>query len=235
MYQWAYHLHLQRQLCTHPQALLFSYISYWPILSPWLPRRYLWTWPSTMWNWMYQWSQWVCILTSTLYELMLARNIPCSSSLLSSWKIKIYLHQPFNPFSSCSLISVAFIHNLRLSPLCLWLSNLNSVLESVPRTTSKCPMACDLLHLNVRSRTLNSVHPYLSSPFLLYFIKKRNVIAVFKTDNYQGPIVQHMELCSMSCGSLYGRGVWGRMDRCICMTESLYRPPETITTLYNVL
>ena len=35
----------------------------------------------------------------------------------------------------------------------------------------------------------------------------------------------------MLCGSFDGRGVWGRMDRCICMAESLCCPPETITTL----
>ena len=35
----------------------------------------------------------------------------------------------------------------------------------------------------------------------------------------------------MLCGSLDGRGVWGRMDTCICMAESLCCPPETITTL----
>ena len=29
-----------------------------------------------------------------------------------------------------------------------------------------------------------------------------------------------------------GRGVWGRVDTCICMTELLYCAPETITTLY---
>ena len=41
------------------------------------------------------------------------------------------------------------------------------------------------------------------------------------------------ELCSMLCGSLGGRGggVWGRMDTCMCMAESLCCPPETITTL----
>ena len=33
------------------------------------------------------------------------------------------------------------------------------------------------------------------------------------------------------CGSLDGRGVWGRMDTCICVTESLHCSPETITTL----
>ena len=38
-------------------------------------------------------------------------------------------------------------------------------------------------------------------------------IAVFKIDNEQGPTVQHMELCSMLCGSLDGRGVWGIMDK----------------------
>ena len=38
-----------------------------------------------------------------------------------------------------------------------------------------------------------------------------------------------MELCSMLCGSLDGKGVWGRMYTCISMTESLSCPPETIT------
>ena len=40
-----------------------------------------------------------------------------------------------------------------------------------------------------------------------------------------------MELYSMLCGSLDGTGVWGRMDTCICMAESLCCSPETITTL----
>ena len=35
----------------------------------------------------------------------------------------------------------------------------------------------------------------------------------------------------MLCGSLDGRGVWGRMDTCICMAESLHCLPETITAL----
>ena len=33
---------------------------------------------------------------------------------------------------------------------------------------------------------------------------------IFKMDNQQRPTVQHMELCSVLCGSLDGRGVWGR-------------------------
>ena len=36
--------------------------------------------------------------------------------------------------------------------------------------------------------------------------------ATFKMDNWQGPIGQHRELCSMLCGSLDGRGVSGRVD-----------------------
>ena len=40
-----------------------------------------------------------------------------------------------------------------------------------------------------------------------------------------------MELCSMLCASLDGRGIWGRKDTCICMAESLHSSPETITTV----
>ena len=40
-----------------------------------------------------------------------------------------------------------------------------------------------------------------------------------------------MELHSMLCASLVGRGVWGRMDMCIRMAEFLQCSPETITTL----
>ena len=54
--------------------------------------------------------------------------------------------------------------------------------------------------------------------------------AVFKMDNQQGPPAQHREVCSMLHGSLDGRGVWGRMDTCICMTGSLHCSCETVTT-----
>jgi len=40
-----------------------------------------------------------------------------------------------------------------------------------------------------------------------------------------------MGLCSVLCGSLYGRRVWGRMDTCIYMAESLHCSSETVTTL----
>ena len=55
--------------------------------------------------------------------------------------------------------------------------------------------------------------------------------AIFKMDNQQGPTVQHMELWSVLCDSLGGRGVWGRMDTCVCMAESIHCSPETVTSL----
>ena len=41
----------------------------------------------------------------------------------------------------------------------------------------------------------------------------------------------------MLCGSLDGKGVWGGMNTCIYMAESLRRSPETnnITTFVNWL
>ena len=53
---------------------------------------------------------------------------------------------------------------------------------------------------------------------------------IFRKDNQQGPAVEHRELCSMLCGSLDGRGVWGSMDACIRTSESLRCLPETTTT-----
>ena len=41
----------------------------------------------------------------------------------------------------------------------------------------------------------------------------------------------YMELYSMLCGSMDGRGLWGKMVTCVCMAESHCCSPETITTL----
>ena len=57
--------------------------------------------------------------------------------------------------------------------------------------------------------------------------------AGFNVENQQGPAVQLRELCSMSRGSLDGRGVWGGLDACIWMAESLRCPPEALTTLLS--
>ena len=45
-------------------------------------------------------------------------------------------------------------------------------------------------------------------------------------------LLQHREPCSGLCGSLDGRGVWGRMGTCVWMAESLHSSPETVTTLF---
>ena len=42
-----------------------------------------------------------------------------------------------------------------------------------------------------------------------------------------------MELCSILCVSLDEKEVWGRMDACICMAESLQCSPETTTLLIS--
>ena len=47
----------------------------------------------------------------------------------------------------------------------------------------------------------------------------------------KGTYCEAQGLCSVLCGSLDGREVWGRMDTCIWMAESLHCSPDTITTL----
>ena len=43
-----------------------------------------------------------------------------------------------------------------------------------------------------------------------------------KMDNQQGPLVYHRKLYLMLCDSLDGRGVWGRMEKCMYMAESFH-------------
>ena len=54
---------------------------------------------------------------------------------------------------------------------------------------------------------------------------------IFKMDNQEGTSEQHMEVCSTLCGSLDGRGVWGRMNTCICKAEFPCCSSETVTIL----
>ena len=57
-----------------------------------------------------------------------------------------------------------------------------------------------------------------------------HTLLMFEMDNQRGATIQHREACSMSPGSLDGRGVWGRADTHTC-AESLCHAPETIRTL----
>ena len=52
---------------------------------------------------------------------------------------------------------------------------------------------------------------------------------MLKMGNHQGPPIEQWELCSVSRGSLVGRGVWERMDTCVCVAASFCCPPEIIT------
>ena len=57
-------------------------------------------------------------------------------------------------------------------------------------------------------------------------LKKKNKDLLYSTGN--------SARCYMY-GGLAGRGVWERMDPCICMAESLHCSPETITKIVNQL
>ena len=77
------------------------------------------------------------------------------------------------------------------------------------------------IHMHPFSPKL-SFHPgcHITLSRVPYIVGITNKVLLYSTGN------------SAQCyGSLDGRGVWGRMDTCVCMTESLHCPPETITTL----
>ena len=52
-------------------------------------------------------------------------------------------------------------------------------------------------------------------------------------DRQQGLSVQHMDLSSVFCGSLDGRGLWERMGACVCVAEPLQCSPETVAALLS--
>ena len=96
-----------------------------------------------------------------------------------------------------------------------------------------------------RVRMLFQNHEYVPSGPLHFHIynlpiplKERRLIdaipqnsIIFNMDKQQVPTVEHREPCSVLCGSLNRRSVWGRMDTCVCMAESLCCSSQTLTTL----
>ena len=64
----------------------------------------------------------------------------------------------------------------------------------------------------------DGLRPCLS---FLPFVVKNCAVLLYSTGNS----------AQLLCASLGGSGVWGRMDTCICMAESLPCSPETSTTL----
>ena len=55
--------------------------------------------------------------------------------------------------------------------------------------------------------------------------------AIFRTDNRQGPTVQHVALCSMSVAAQIGGESGGRMDTGVCLDESCCCLPEVNTSV----
>ena len=49
-------------------------------------------------------------------------------------------------------------------------------------------------------------------------------------DHHQGPAAERGNSAQCHVGGLDGRGDWGKMDMCVCMSEFLCCPPESITT-----
>ena len=69
--------------------------------------------------------------------------------------------------------------------------------------------------------------------------KEEGIVREFGTDMYTLLYLKWMTNRDMLCstgallmlrGSLDGRGVWGRMDTCVCMAEPLCYLPETMAT-----
>ena len=69
-----------------------------------------------------------------------------------------------------------------------------------------------------------------SSPFS-HSKKKKSEIKLQCYGMFKNTSAMHRELCSMLCGSLDGKRVWGRMDSYIHMAEAVCCPPEIITAL----
>ena len=116
--------------------------------------------------------------------------------------------------------------------------------ERLPDTDRKEEITCDtpymwnrkeMIHMNLQNRNrLTDLENNLCLPEAGGGDGHVH-IAVFKMGNQQGAAIQCMGLCSVLCGSLYGRRVWGSMDTCICMAESLHCSSETVTLLIGYI
>ena len=62
---------------------------------------------------------------------------------------------------------------------------------------------------------------HLQNTVLLSFSLMKQLQKIIKQMKQQGPTVQNRQLCSGLCGSMDGKGIWGRMDTSIYMAESL--------------
>ena len=58
---------------------------------------------------------------------------------------------------------------------------------------------------------------HLQNTVLLSFSLMKQLQKIIKQMKQQGPTIQNRQLCSRLCGSMDGKGIWGRMDTSIYM------------------
>ena len=166
---------------------------------------------------------------------------PDPTRLLSPSHSWVYDRFVLFPFGNLSLVSLAsgghsismpfpFVQQARVSVACLSFHSSVTWLSSLLPGDARLPWAPKVLGVTrlKRKRGLGGMREGTAGEFGMDMY----TLLCLRQDSQQGPPAQHGELCSMLRGSLDGRGVWERMDACMCMTEPLYCSPETIATLF---
>ena len=87
---------------------------------------------------------------------------------------------------------------------------------------------CLFMDLAGKIYTTGSIYKHA---IVLHWRKRWDWIIVYCVSSLK--MMFFREFCLMLCDSLDGKEIWGRMDTCICMAESLCCPPETITLLIS--
>ena len=123
---------------------------------------------------MYQWPRCACISNSTLYVCSCDLGIRLILFLCLLLKYK-YLPLQVLEFSLvCPLITTAFICKDSTITSKNTIVKLNFHPEIILRTASKYSVVCRTLPSAVPTRTSHSMHPNLSSLFLLYHLKRES-------------------------------------------------------------
>ena len=120
------------------------------------------------------------------------------------------------PLRGSLLLDLCVHHSLSHIILPLFLYSVSSTKTKLP--AGRAPVCCTALSMSNTQKTPAQSGGKDGRKGKVGSLGRTCTHALFKMDNQQGPTVQHLELCSMLCGSLDGRGIWGRMDVCTCMT-----------------
>ena len=111
--------------------------------------------------------------------------------------------------------------------LCLPGSSVHGILKARIPESVAVPSSRDLPDLGIKPMSLMS--PSLADGFFTSDTWEAQMDTY--TLLYLKWITNKDLLYRTLCGCLDGRAVWGRMDTCICMAESLRCSPKTIKTL----